>query len=89
MAVGPEEALRDPRRRVVGARETLKRVLAGDAQRVWVAKDADPAVVAEVIAAATSRQIPLHYVDTMAELGQWCGIQVKAACAAETVKPRR
>ncbi|MCL6562260.1 MAG: ribosomal L7Ae/L30e/S12e/Gadd45 family protein [Firmicutes bacterium] len=87
--MGPDEALKDPRRRAVGARESLKRVLAGNARRLWVAKDADPAVVEAVVRAAEARNIPVAYVETMAELGQRCGIDVKAACAVETVAPRR
>ncbi len=76
------EALRDPRQRVVGARETLKKIAQGNAVRVYVATAADPKVVKEVILSSQAHQVPLFYVDTMDELGRLCGIQVGAACAA-------
>ena len=36
------ELLRDASRRVVGARQVLRAVAAGNAERVFIARDADP-----------------------------------------------
>lgn len=76
------EILRDPRQRVVGARETLKKIAQGHAVCVYVATAADPKVVKEVVSSSQAHHVPLFYIDTMAELGRLCGIQVGAACAA-------
>jgi large subunit ribosomal protein L7A len=75
--------LRDPRRRVVGTRETLKRIARGRVKVVYLAQDADPAVVAPVVARCRERSVAVEYVPTMQALGQACGIDVGAACAAE------
>lgn len=76
------ESLRQVPRRVVGAKQTLKKIARGAVSEVYVAKDADPGVVSDVIREAEARTLPLYYVPTMEELGRQCGIQVGAACAA-------
>ncbi|MCL4494524.1 MAG: ribosomal L7Ae/L30e/S12e/Gadd45 family protein [Firmicutes bacterium] len=76
------EGLKNRRRRVVGVRETLKRIAHGTAIGVFVAKDADPRVVEDVVSQSKDRGVPLEYVDSMDELGRLCGIEVGAACAA-------
>lgn len=75
-------ALKDPRRRVVGRRETLKHLARKTATSVYVARDADPRIVNELIRQCESARVPVEYVDTMVQLGQLCGIDVGAACAA-------
>ncbi|MCL4351291.1 MAG: ribosomal L7Ae/L30e/S12e/Gadd45 family protein [Firmicutes bacterium] len=75
------DVLRDPRQRVVGTRETLKKISQNKAVRVYVAQDADAKMVAEVVKATQTRGVPLGYIDSMTELGRLCGIQVGAACA--------
>ncbi|MDA8195478.1 MAG: ribosomal L7Ae/L30e/S12e/Gadd45 family protein [Thermaerobacter sp.] len=80
-------ALRDPRQRVVGRRETLKHVARGNASRVYIARDAEARIAAELAQQCADRKIPVEYVDTMTQLGQMCGIDVGAACAAAV--PRR
>lgn len=81
------ELLRQPPRRVVGAKQTLKTLARGAASAVFVARDADPAVLADVLKAAEAQNVPVHAVETMAELGRQCGIQVGAACAALLREP--
>lgn len=80
-------ALKDPRQRVVGRRETLKRIIRGTASRVFIARDADPHIVAEITQICEDRQVAVEFVDTMIQLGRMCGIDVGAACAA--MVPRR
>lgn len=75
-------ALKDFRLRVVGRRETVKHISRGDASVVYVARDANPAILSEVEGQCRTHQIPMNFVDTMRELGQLCGIDVGAACAA-------
>lgn len=74
--------LKDFRRRVVGRRETLREIQRGIAAEIYVAKDADTAILSVIEEAGRRHQIPIHYVDTMRELGELCGIEVGAACAA-------
>jgi len=80
----PAEALRNLKRRVVGAKETLKQVTAGRAMEVYVARDTDSKVVAAIIAECEQRHLRLYYVETMQVLGEMCGIEVSAAAAALT-----
>ena len=80
----PAEALRNSRRRVVGAKETLKQVIAGNALEVYIARDTKAKVVAAIIAESERRHLPVYYVETMQALGEMCGIEVSAASAALT-----
>lgn len=75
-------ALKDSRQRVVGTRETLKRVVRRTAVCVYVARDADPKLIDDVVRQCEAYHVPVQYVDTMVDLGRSCGIEVKAACAA-------
>lgn len=77
-------ALKDLRQRVVGRRETLKVIQRGRAVSVFVAKDANPAILSELEEHCRIHQVPVTYVESMRELGQLCGIEVNAACAALT-----
>lgn len=77
-------ALKDSRLRVVGRRETLKYIQRGMAAAVYVASDANRALLSEIEEHCRTHQIPITYVDSMKELGQLCGIEVKAVCAALT-----
>ena len=72
--------LKNPQRRVVGAKESLKQVIAGRAQAVFVARDAK--VVAALVEECGRRGVPVHYEESMARLGVLCGIEVGAAAAA-------
>lgn len=75
------ELLTNPRRRVVGVKETLKRLGGHQVAQVFVAEDASAAIINPVLKLADSQRVPVSRVDTMAELGRRCGIQVGAACA--------
>ena len=76
------DALKNRRRRVVGMRETLKKIAQGTALSVYVAKNADTKVIHDVVTQSQARNIPVEYVDSIDELGRLCGIDVGAACAA-------
>jgi large subunit ribosomal protein L7A len=75
-------SLKDFRRRVVGRRETAKRIQRGTAAAVFVARDADQAILTEIEGLCQTNGVPIHYIESMHELGQLCGIEVGAACAA-------
>lgn len=67
---------------VVGAKQLKKAVVAGRAQQVFLAENADPAVTEPLAALCGEHHIHITWVSTMAELGQACGIEVGAAAAA-------
>lgn len=68
--------------KVVGAKQVLRAVEAGEAIRVFIATDADVFVTRRVYDACRAHQIEVTEVPSMAALGEACGVQVKAAAAA-------
>ena len=68
--------------KTVGARQTLKALQRRAARVVFIARDADPAVVQPIVELARSQAVQLVYVDTMQSLGRACGIEVGASTAA-------
>ncbi len=68
--------------RVVGMRQTLKTLQRGRASKVFVASDVDSEMLEKIISLAKEKGVSLEYVDSSAELGKACGIEVGASCAA-------
>lgn len=68
--------------RTVGARQTLKALQRHAARVVFVARDADAAVVEPIVELARNQAVRLVYVDSMQALGRACGIEVGASTAA-------
>lgn len=75
--------LADPRRRVVGLKQTLKAIRSGRVKLVYVTLDAQQEMTEQVRAEAVLRGIPVETVSSMEALGKACRIQAKAAAAAE------
>jgi large subunit ribosomal protein L7A len=67
---------------VVGMRQTLKALNNDSALEVYIARDAEERITFPVIQLCEEKEIKLHYVDTMAELGKACKIKVGSAMAA-------
>ena len=70
---------------IIGAKQVKNAVKAGKASKVFVASDSDPEIISPIIALANECGTEIAYVDTRAELGKMCGIDVKAACAVLTI----
>lgn len=68
--------------RVVGAKQTLKVIQAEQAEVVYLARDADEHVTGPIRRECLNRGINIVDVETMAELGRACSIQVGAAVAS-------
>ena len=68
--------------KVVGAKQIRKALKAGRAQKVYLAKNADPAITEPLAAACQQHNIDYAWVRSMTELGNVCGIEVGAAAAA-------
>lgn len=73
------EALKTGARRVVGTKQVLRALKAGDLIRVYAATDADTFIYQQVVRAAEAAGIPCVRVPSMKELGMVCGLQVSTA----------
>ena len=70
------------RAKTVGSKQTLKAIERGQAETVYIARDAERRVVEPVTAACRLRRIPVTEVESMRVLGKLCGIDVGCACAS-------
>ena len=67
--------------KVVGTRRLLRSIQNGEIAEVYVARDADLFILRQVREACNSAGVRMVAVDTMKELGQACGVEVKTASA--------
>lgn len=71
---------------VVGAKQLKKAVEAGRARYVFLAENADPAVIEPIVLLCRSKEVQTAWVPSMAVLGRACGIEVGAAAAASWIE---
>ncbi len=74
--------LKNQKMRVVGLKQTLKSVQAGEAKQVFLARDVDEYIEDMVTGECQRHGLSIIYIDTMEELGKACGISIGAATAA-------
>lgn len=74
------ETLRNSRK-VVGTRRLIRAVLAGEVVEVYLAQDADLFIVRQVRAACNRMGVRIIEVESMKQLGDACGVDVKTATA--------
>ena len=67
--------------KAVGLKQSLKAVKSGGAKTAFVAKDADAEVIKPFLEACHEMKVNVEYVETLAKLGQACGIEVGCAVA--------
>ena len=67
--------------RVAGVKQSGKAVREGRAARVFLARDADPAITEPMGEECAARGVPVETEFTLAELGRACRISVGAAVA--------
>ena len=67
---------------VAGAKQLRKALTNGRASRVYLAKNADPALTEPIEALCKANSVPCAWVPSMLDLGKACGIEVGAAAAA-------
>ena len=67
---------------IVGAKRLCKALHAGQAQKVFLAKDADPAITEPIAALCQQHHVAYAWVKSKTCLGRACGIEVGAAAAA-------
>ena len=70
------------RKVVVGSKQLRKALERGNAECVFLAENADPAITEPIAEMCGKLHIQITWVRTMAELGRACGIEVGAAAAA-------
>lgn len=66
-------------KKTIGTRETMKAVEKGTAVKVFIAKDAEAHIIMPLSNLCSRKNIPIEEVDSMAMLGEACGIDVGAA----------
>lgn len=67
--------------RVVGLKQSSKKVSQGLAKAAFVAKDADPRLTEPFIKLCAENGVPVTAADSMRELAKACRVDVPAACA--------
>lgn len=67
--------------KVIGTKQTHKALETGKAKVVYIARDAESKVTSSITEYCSKANVRIVYVDTMAQLGQACGIDVGAAVA--------
>ena len=73
------------RKVVVGAKQLRKALAGGKVFRVYLAQNADPAIVEPLVALCQQNNVDFTWVRSMADLGRICGIEVGAAAAATLI----
>ena len=76
------EELKAAAQKVVGSKQVLRALKAGNALRAYVANDVDTFLFQRIVTAAEAAGVPVVRVASMRELGVCCGVEVAAAAAA-------
>ena len=69
---------------IVGSKQTVKALKAGEVIELVIATDADTKVTANLLQTASEMNTAITYVDSMKKLGKACGIAVGASAVAIT-----
>ena len=67
--------------KVVGTRRLVRAILAGEIVEAYVARDADLFIVRQVRDACNKMNVRMVEVDSMKQLGEACGVEVRTASA--------
>ena len=67
--------------KVVGTRRLIRAIQNGEIEEAYVARDADLFILRQVREACAAAGVRMVEVETMKELGQACGVEVKTASA--------
>ena len=76
------EKVKQASKTIIGTKQAVKAIKAGQVKELIVAQDAEERVTEPVIALAKENGIPVNLVESRKELGKACGIQVGAAVVA-------
>lgn len=67
--------------KVVGTRRLVRSILAGEVSEAYIAQDADLFIVRQVKDACNKAGVRMVEVESMKQLGEACGVDVKTASA--------
>jgi len=67
--------------KVVGTRRLVRAILAGEIEEAFIARDADLFILRQVRSACNRMNVRMTEVDSMKQLGEACGVEVKTASA--------
>ena len=70
------------RKVIVGAKQLRKALASGSAKRVYLARNADPAITEPIMTQCQLNSVEYTWVRSMTDLGRACGIEVGAAAVA-------
>lgn len=74
--------LKASKKRIIGLKQTIKAIKEDRAKKVYIAKDADDNIKNSVLELCNGKEnLQIVHVNTMKELGEACGIEVKASTA--------
>lgn len=76
------DRLKTARHKLVGTKRTLRALKDGEALVCYLARDAEPRVIEPLRQLCVEKDLEAVYVDSMRQLGRYCGIDVGAAAAA-------
>mgnify|MGYP001184965746 CR=1 FL=1 len=76
------DRMKNARKCAIGSKQATKAIEKGNAQVVFLARDADEHVTRPLYSHCESKGVEVVWVDTMTVLGKACGIEVGAAAAA-------
>ncbi len=67
----------------IGFKEVLKAISDGTAAKLYIAEDSPEHMKNKLTDAVSGSACEVMYIGSMKDLGECCGIDVKASCAAE------
>ena len=70
---------------IIGTKQVKNAIKSGKASKIYIALDCDPEISEPVKQLAQTYNLTVSFIETRKELGQMCGIDVKTACAAQTL----
>ena len=70
---------------IIGTKQVKNAIKSGQASKIYIALDCDPEISEPVKQLAQTYNLSVSFIETRKELGQMCGIDVKTACAAQTL----
>lgn len=76
------DELKSSKKRIIGLKQTVKAIKEDRVIKVYIAKDADDSIKNNILEVCSGKNLQIVYVNTMKELGEACGIEVKASTAS-------
>lgn len=69
-------------RRIAGANSVLRKLKAEKVEKIFVSKEADSALIEEILTEALKGRVPVEWAETSLQLGRACAVARKTAAAA-------